>query len=188
MMTQASIENAVEMYGEAYDRGDVRGACAVGQALEQLGDLAGAREWYGRALSVPETPSRLARVLRALGEDDEAWQVLRDGRDVSWEAAVDYALDRRVPDGEAVALLESHLRRGNVDVEVTLAGFYEDAGREVEAERPLRDAAGRGDTHAMTNLGVFVDERGHRAEAIGLWKASAEQGDELAARLLRDET
>ncbi|MGP7960098.1 hypothetical protein ACTVCO_04705 [Sanguibacter sp. A247] len=178
------LEMALAMHLEARARGDIKGAFAAGQLLERMDRLREARELYSHAISMPEASLRLARVLRRLGEEERAWTVICEGREASWEAAVEYVQDPRISIDEGVELLERHAAQGHLDVAVTLADLYEQDGRDSDAERTLRDAVARGDVYAMTNLGIFLEERGLVRESLVLWERGSELGDDLASRLL----
>ncbi|WP_265522810.1 tetratricopeptide repeat protein [Oerskovia flava] len=179
-----ATESALRCFRQAAEVGDPKGALMLAQALEDSGELAEAREFHSRAKSLPGASMRLARVLRELGDDEGALSELRGSAGESWESAVDYALSGELDDDAAIQLLEGFIARGEHGVAVTLANFYDEAGRTDDAVRVLGPAAREGDLHALTYLGTILHARGDAVAAQEHWRSAKERGDELAARLL----
>jgi len=164
--------------------GDAHGAFMAAQVAHERGDLHAARRWFEQAQGVEGAAVRLARVLAALGETDEADRVLAAASGESWEAAVELARSGAVEAAAGAALLESWVEVGEVRVAPALADLYVRAGRAEEAEALLEGAAGAGDATSATTLGVLRLRAGRVPEAMALWRDAAGRGDEEAVELL----
>ena len=177
---------AVDCHLQAHEEGDPMAAFALGQAFANLGDLENARAWFERSVAHPATPLRLAVVLEGLGLGEQAAVVLESAVQANAEAAVGWVLRGRVTGAEAVALLESHLDRGEIDVAVPLAILYEGEGegRVEEAVALLRRGVDAGEPHAWHNLALLLWEAGERDEALQLWEGASAAGDEMARAAL----
>lgn len=180
-----NVEKARDGFVAASDAGDTKGAFMAAQIFEVCADLDRAALHYSRALSLSETPVRLARVLRAIGLAADADLVVAESVSVSWESAVEYALRDETSTAEGLAALDRHWRAGEYQVAVTLAVLLEEDGRPQDAEAVLLVAAESGDLHALTNLGTHWCENGDVEAAHRVWHQAAARGDNLAANLLR---
>jgi len=168
----------------ASEAGDAKGAFMAAQIFEACGEDDRAALHYARALELPETPVRLARVLRRIGLAREADDIVAESVTSSWESAVEHALRDSTPVAEGLALLDAHWSRGETRVAVTLALLLEEDGREDDAEAVLLVAAEAGDVQALTNLGTHWRDHGDLEAARRAWGDSASRGDALARRLL----
>lgn len=164
--------------------GDAHAAFMAGYVAHERSDLHAARRWYEQAWDVDGAPVRLARVLRALGDDGEAARVLAAVSGESWEAAVDHALSGALEPSAATALLESWAEAGEVRVASALADLYVRAGRALDAQDLLEQAVLADDAASRTSLGVLRLRAGRVADAMTLWRDAAAQGDAYAAELL----
>lgn len=178
------VAQAREGFLRASDEGDPKGAFMAAQILEACGEAEGAALHYARALELPETPVRLARVLRTLGMTDEADRVVEESMSTSWESAVEFALREDTSTEDGLAVLDRFWTEGNKQVAVTMALLLEEAQREDDAEAVLLVAAEMGDLHALTNLGSFWCDNGDLEAARRAWHTAAQRGDNLAATLL----
>jgi tetratricopeptide (TPR) repeat protein len=164
--------------------GDAHGAFMAAQVAHERGDLHAARRWYEQAQDVEGATVRLARVLRELGDADEAARLLAAASGESWEAAVDHALSGALDPQAATALLEAWAEAGEVRVASALAELYVRDGRGLDAEDLLEQAVLAGDAASRTSLGVLRLRAGRVADAMALWRDAAAQGDAYAAELL----
>lgn len=177
---------ALDCYRTAYDKGDHAAAIMLGQGYEDLGRLTEAKDWYEKVKRHPFAPLRLSRVVRALGDEEEADRILLESARDAQEAAVEVVLRGLVSATEAQVLLEEHWSRGELEVAVPLANIYEGLGRIAEATSVLRAGLASGDRHVRHNLGCLLWEHGDRGEALFWWRRAAEAGDEKAARALSE--
>lgn len=177
---------AAVWFERSAEAGDVKGAFMAAQLAADTGDLVRAESFYRRATALPETGVRLAKVLRALGEDDEARALVYETRFDSPESAVECVLGEMVPADDRVALLESFADTDPLPVSVTLANLYEERGDVARARATLEDATLLGDENAQTNLGILLLDLGEPDEARRLLTLSCDSGDELACRALAE--
>ncbi|MGP7959509.1 tetratricopeptide repeat protein [Sanguibacter sp. A247] len=168
----------------ASEAGDAKGAFMAAQIFEACSDDERAALHYARALELPETPVRLARVLRRIGLTTEAEDIVAESAQTSWESAVEHALRDTTSVADGLRLLDGHWSRGETRVAVTLALLLEEDGREDDAEAVLLVAAEAGDVQALTNLGTHWRDHGDLEAARRAWGESAERGDALARTLL----
>ena len=168
----------------ASEAGDAKGAFMAAQIFEACGDDDRAALHYARALELPETPVRLARVLRRIGLAQEADDIVAESAAMSWESAVEHALRDATPVAEGLTHLDHHWSRGETRVAVTLALLLEEDGRADDAEAVLLVAAEAGDVQALTNLGTRWRDNGDLEAARRSLVDAALRGDALAQRLL----
>lgn len=178
------VDRARQGFVSASERGDAKGAFMAAQIFEACGETQVAALHYARALDLPETPVRLARVLRLLGMTEDADRVIDESVGTSWESAVEYALRETTTTFDGLAILDRHWTEGEHQVAVTMALLLGEAQRGDDAEALLLVAAELGDVHALTNLGSLWCDNGDLEAARRAWHRAAERGDELAASLL----
>lgn len=186
LLGDGRIKDAEEVFAVASDRGDVKSAFALAQILEARGDVDAARIHYLRAIELEWTPVRLARVLRGLGCELEAAEVIRSAVERSGEAAVEWIRSNEgLGLADAIALLERHHERGDAMVLIPLANLYEKDGRIEAAECALRESVELGEVNAFFNLAITILERsGDKIEARRLMKRGAKLGDTCAKQWL----
>jgi tetratricopeptide (TPR) repeat protein len=158
----------------------------LGYNSEQEGDLLDALKWYSRSTDVTQAPLCMARVLRKLGREAEALDVLYQARRASPEIAVEWATASDSPRRERVELLEQYAKSGEKSVLIPLANLLTDEGRVDEAVSALRQSVASGEPNAGHNLGVTLFEAGHREDGIVEIRKAAHDGDQLAVNWLID--
>ena len=178
------VDRARQGFVTASEHGDAKGAFMAAQIFEACGEHQAAALHYARALELPETPVRLARVLRLLGMSADADRIVDESVGTSWESAVEYALRESTPTYEGLEILDRHWTAGEHNVAVTMALLLGEAERTDDAESLLLVAAELGDVHALTNLGSLWCDNGDLEAARRAWHRAAQRGDELAANLL----
>ena len=128
-----------------------------------------------------------ARSYRALGDEESAVKVLREGSEISAEAAVEYIHTTNELDLEtAINLLEKHLQNGEVDVLIVLADLYSKAGNPEKEIELLRRSVAEGEPNALHNFGLALWQSGHTREGKALLKKAAQQGDKLSPKVLHN--
>lgn len=177
-------DEAARWFERSADSGDAKGAFMAAQLAADQGDLYRAEFFYRRAMALPETAVRLAKVLRGLRRAAEADALVYETRFVSPESAVECVLDGSVSAEEGTELLESFLETDRLPVLVTLAGLYADRGDVERARAMLEESTREGDRHAQTNLGILLLDLGERDEGRRLLTRSCAFGDEVACRAL----
>lgn len=184
---EARPTEAIAQYEKAHALGDPKAAFALGQAHLGMGNPREAMRWFRFAEENPWIPLRLARAYRALGEEALAVEVLLDGSGKSAEAAVELVTTTDELDlDEAIRLLETHLKNGELDVLIPLADLYSRAGRKDREIELLRRSVEAGEPNALHNLGLALWEAGHTKAGRSILKQAAGHGDRLSARVLRD--
>ena len=181
VLDSGRTDEGVALLGESARAGDPKGAFMYAQELEARGVLDDAARWYARADGVPGADMRRSRVLRALGHDAEALDVLRRAAADDAEAAVELVKhDRALTPDDAVRLLESHRDAGAVDVLIPLSNLYEERGDDDAALSALQASYDAGEPHAALNLGVLLIRTGREDEGREYVREAALRGDELA--------
>ena len=165
-----------------------RVASSLAQYQEQAGQLKAAIENYTRALTVePMSRGLKARRIAALLNDGSAARAAT----LAAEAQSQHPEDLRFPRLRARALFAAGDRAGavtmleptaranprDVETQLALADLYNDAGRDVEAERTLRQVLtiAPGSAEALNYLGYLLADRGRALdEAVRLVERALE--------------
>jgi len=178
---------ALAQFRKALEVGDPKAAYYLGETSLEMGKHLEAIKWLRLAGSNPSVPLRLARAYRALGDEDSAVKVLREGSETSAEAAVELIHTTNELDLEgAISLLEKHLQNGKVDVLIVLADLYSKAGNPEKEIELLRRSVAEGEPNALHNLGLALWQSGHTREGKALLKKAAQQGDRLSPKVLHN--
>lgn len=180
-------KEALVQFEKAHAAGDPKAAFALGETNWEMERHAEAIKWLRLAGSNPAVPLRLARSYRALGDEESAVKVLREGTKTSAEAAVEYIHTTNELDLEsAINLLEKHLQNGEVDVLIVLADLYSKTGNPEKEIELLRRSVAEGEPNALHNLGLALWQSGHTREGKALLKKAAQQGDKLSPKVLHN--
>ncbi|MFJ5694140.1 tetratricopeptide repeat protein [Arthrobacter sp. NPDC093125] len=180
-------KEALVQFEKAHAVGDPKAAFALGETNWEMERHAEAIKWLRLAGSNAAIPLRLARSYRALGDEESAVKVLREGSETSAEAAVEYidTTDDLDPES-AINLLEKHLQNGEVDVLIPLADLYSKAGNPDKEIELLRRSVAEGEPNALHNLGLALWQSGQTREGRALLKKAAQQGDKLSPKVLHN--
>ena len=165
-------------------RGDEAAALHAAMGREERGELAEAEALYRLAPGDEWTPSRHARVLRALGRDAEADAVVTAGRFFSPEAACDWSRLAGVAELDAIALLARHLEDGHEAVCIRLADLYRRAGDIDRAVATLRRSVTEGEPNAPHNLALVLRYGGRRGY-LPWFLLAASEGDAMSVYWMR---
>jgi tetratricopeptide (TPR) repeat protein len=166
-------------------------AGAAFQRAAELGSADDAWAWTPRSADAgdPEAAAVLACWRWELTRDPALEPGLRAGADHHPPARAALA-DLMRTDGrveEARAVLEAGALRNEVDSWLPLGNLYLiELDDEVAAEAAYRAGIDGGDVFAHTSLGMLLRERGDVAGAVRHLSIAAEDGDEFAARHLRE--
>jgi tetratricopeptide (TPR) repeat protein len=180
-------KEALVQFEKAHAVGDPKAAYYLGETYWEMERHSEAIKWLRLAGSNPYVPLRLARCYRALGDEDSAVKVLREGSETSAEAAVEFIHTTNELDLEgAISLLEKHLENGEVDVLIVLADLYSKAGNPEKEIELLRRSVAEGEPNALHNLGLALWESGRTREGKALLKKAAQQGDKLSPKALHN--
>ena len=180
-------KDALVQFEKAHAVGDPKAAYLLGETNWEMERHAEAIKWLRLAGSDTYVPLRLARSYRALGDEESAVKVLREGSETSAEAAVEYVHTTNELDLEsAINLLEKHLQNGAVDVLIVLADLYSKAGNPEKEIELLRRSVAEGEPNALHNLGLALWESGQTREGKALLKKAAQQGDKLSPKVLHN--
>ncbi|MFE5839324.1 tetratricopeptide repeat protein [Arthrobacter sp. NPDC056493] len=180
-------KEALVQFEKAHAVGDPKAAFALGETNWEMERHAEAIKWLRLAGSHPAVPLRLAMSYRAMGDEESAVKVLREGSETSAEAAVEYIDTTNELDLEsAIRLLEKHLQNGEVDVLIMLAVLYSKAGNPDKEIELLRRSVAEGEPNALHNLGLALWQAGHAREGKALLKKAAQQGDKLSPKVLHN--
>jgi tetratricopeptide (TPR) repeat protein len=180
-------KEALVQFEKAHAAGDPKAALALGETNWEMQRHPEAIKWLRLAGSNPAVPLRLARSYRALGDEESAVKVLREGSETSAEAAVEYIHTTNELDLEsAINLLEMHLQNGEVDVLIVLADLYSKAGNPEKETELLRRSVAEGEPNALHNLGLALWQSGHAREGKALLKKTAQHGDKLSPKALHN--
>ena len=181
------IPNAIAAL-EVIVEDEPRVASSLAQYQEQAGQLKAAIENYTRALTVePMSRGLKARRIAALLNDGSAARAAT----LAAEAQSQHPEDLRFPRLRARALFAAGDRAGavtmleptaranprDVETQLALADLYNDAGRDVEAERTLRQVLtiAPGSAEALNYLGYLLADRGRALdEAVRLVERALE--------------
>lgn len=144
-----------------------------------------ALEWFAKVPEFPSVPLKVALAHLAVGHREDAYEVLLENKDRDAEAAVEAVHRNIVPEDEAIALLESHLENGALDVLIPLADLYLEAGRTADARAALERSYEAGEPHARVNLGYVLWDEGNHDRAIELWQEAKLDNDKLAKYALK---
>lgn len=180
-------QEALVQFEKAHAAGDPKAAFALGELNWDMERHAEAIKWLRLAGSNPFVPLRLARSYRALGDEDSAVKVLREGSQTSAEAAVEFIHTTSELDlDSAIRLLQKHLDNGAVDVLIVLADLYSKAGNQEKEIELLRRSVAEVEPNALHNLGLALWKSGRTREGKALLKKAAQQGDKLSPKVLHD--
>jgi tetratricopeptide (TPR) repeat protein len=180
-------KEALVQFEKAHAVGDPKAAYFLGETNWEMQRHREAIKWLLLAGNNPYVPLRLARAYRALGDEDSAAKVLREGSQTSAEAAVEFIHTTSELDLEsAISLLQKHLDNGAVDVLIVLADLYSKAGNQEKEIELLRRSVAEGEPNAMHNLGLALWQSGHTREGKALLKKAAQQGDKLSPKVLHN--
>ncbi|RBY74432.1 UDP-N-acetylglucosamine-peptide N-acetylglucosaminyltransferase [Geodermatophilus sp. TF02-6] len=187
--------------------GDLAGAVRAYRGVGSAGDTEGALQlaFLLREQGEPEQALTVAAELAAAG-DDVAAAVVACWR---WDATGDPALEPALRAGvdrfpgarvgladllrttgrtaEARFVLERGAKRGEAQAWLPLGNFYTEVlGDEEAAEEAYRAGIAAGDTRCHHDLAVLLADRGDLDGAVEHLRLGAADGDELAARALRE--
>lgn len=177
---------ALSQFTAAHEAGDPLAPFHLGETYWTMGRHRDAVTWLEQAGPRDGVALRLARSYRALGDAAKAEQVLLEAKDRDAEAAVELIATTGVlirP--AAIALLESHLERGAVEVLIPLAELYSCGGDTATEIRLLRRSVDEGEPNAVHNLGLALWRAGHLREGRALLSEAAARGDRLSQDRLR---
>lgn len=176
-------KEALVQFEKAHAAGDPQAAFALGETCWEMERHSEAIRWLQLAGSNPAVPLRLARSYRALGDEESAVKVLREGSETSAEAAVEFIhTTNELNLSESIDLLEKHLENGEVDVLIVLADLYSKAGDADKEIELLRRSVAEGEPNALHNLGLALWQSGHTREGKALLKKAAQQATNCRQR------
>lgn len=183
-------DEATAAFGAGAAAGDSNATRALARLLLGDGRVVEAECLYRSLMPTtdPDVVVDLALLLLRSGRVDEAERVLADVDALSPTDEMELAKAWRHIGATEVARqrLQGLVDAGVIAALVPLANLlWDDLGELESAEALLRRAAGTGDVHALTNLGLLLHQLGRPAEAIRVLRTAAAQGDVLAQRALR---
>jgi len=158
---------------------------SLGASSQMLGDLVVARTCYEKAVELapqyPEAHSNLGTVYQAQREMDLAEACFRRALEIDPDhpdalGGLAASMDRMGRYEEALALIESRLVDGPVEMGVTAAQILRHLGRIEDAALLLRDLLGREGTTAAEKqrldfiLGATLDDLGRYREAFAAYR------------------
>lgn len=158
----------------------------LGHDAEVSGRPLEALDWYSRSQDVKQAPLLTAQVLKDLGREDEAIEILYSARMESAEIAVEWALSSPSSASERIELLERYAALGEQSVLIPLANLLVEEGRTEEGIEVLRRSVAQNEPNARHNLGVTLYEAGRQADGLAEIRRAARDGDMLAVDWLDD--
>lgn len=183
---QGKVKKARQAMERAASLNEPQAVLWLGYDAEVSGRLIEALDWYARSQDVKQAPLHIARVLRELGREGEAIEVLYRARMESAEIAVEWAIGSSSQASERIELLERYAATGEQSVLIPLANLLVEEGRTEEAVEALRRSVAQNEPNARHNLGVTLYEAGCQADGLAEIRRAARDGDMLAVDWLDD--
>jgi len=138
-------KDALVQFEKAHAVGDPKAAYLLGETNWEMERHAEAIKWLRLAGSDTYVPLRLARSYRALGDEESAVKVLREGSETRAEAAVEYVHSKAGNPEKEIELLRRSVAEGEPNALHNLGLALWESGQTREGKALLKKAAQQGD-------------------------------------------